>query len=103
MSENVRKGRCLSASPPRPRICSTTPRTSCGGRIWTWLSPIPVGGADGAMGSDAASAVLLDRDGLQTMVDRLDKNTLAAVILDKVRDLLGVSGGNVRRLRGGAS
>ena len=63
----------------------------------------PVGGADGAMGSDASSAVLLDRDGLQTMVDRLDKNALAAVILDKVRDLLGVSGGNVRRLRGGAS
>lgn len=63
----------------------------------------PVGGIEGAMGSDSTSAILVNRDGQQIRVDRIDKNALAVLILNKVQELLGDIGGNVKELRGRAS
>lgn len=47
-----------------------------------------VGGADGAMGSELSSALLIDRTGRQTETPRLTKAALAEVVLDRVRELL---------------
>ncbi len=63
----------------------------------------PVGGTEGAMGSDSTSAVLVNRNGQQLMVDHLDKNALAVIILNKVQELLGDISDNVKELRGRAS
>jgi phosphopantothenoylcysteine decarboxylase/phosphopantothenate--cysteine ligase len=61
-----------------------------------------VGKAEGAMGTDVSTAVLVGKTGRPIETPRLTKQALAEVILDRVRELLSEGEGKVRRLGGGA-